>query len=96
MSGNISKNKSPQTFKTTLKKLKSWTVAPLPSTFEIEAVHPFGRTPIKAIFEGCSWDTSIWTASSGESMIALPKKIRGSFEVGDEVEISFVYDYDRF
>ena len=29
-------------------------------------------------------------------MIALPKKIRGSFEVGDEVEISFVYDYDRF
>ena len=31
---------TPHTFKTTLKKLQSWTVAPLPSTFEIEAVCP--------------------------------------------------------
>ena len=27
---------------------------------------------------------------------AVPKKVRGKFEVGDEVEISFVFDYDRF
>jgi hypothetical protein len=29
-------------------------------------------------------------------MIAVPKKVRGKFKAGDEVEISFVFDYDRF
>ena len=27
---------------------------------------------------------------------AVPKKVRGKFETGDELEISFVFDYDRF
>ena len=84
------------TFTTILQKLQSWTIARLPKKFVIEAVHPFGRTPVVATLNGKSWTTSLWTEKSGETMIAVPKKVRGKFEAGDEVEISFVFDYDRF
>ena len=84
------------TFTSTLQKLQSWTIAPLPKDFIIEAVHPFGRTPVIATINGRSWNTSLWTEKSGDTMIALPKKVRAKLEAGDEVEISFVYDYERF
>ena len=84
------------TFKSILVKLQSWTIAALPKHFVIEAVHPFGRTPVIAKLNGKEWKTSLWTEKSGETMIAVPKKVRGKLEVGDEVDISFVYDYERF
>ncbi|WP_295418275.1 DUF1905 domain-containing protein [Sulfurovum sp.] len=84
------------TFTSTLTKLQAWTIAPLPKSFVIEAVQPFGRTPVIATLNGKEWKTSLWTERSGETMIAVPKKVRGKLEEGDEVEISFVYDYERF
>jgi len=84
------------TFSSILIKFQSWTLATLPSRFEIEAVQSFGRTPVIAMFNDKEWSTSLWTLKSGETMIAVPKKVRGELVEGDEVEISFVYDYDRF
>ena len=83
-------------FKSVLVKLQTWTIAPLPKHFKIEAVHPFGRTPVIATLKEKCWRTSLWTEKNGETMIAVPKKIRGALGEGDEVEISFKYDYERF
>jgi len=84
------------TFVSTLRKLQSWTIAPLPKSFIIEAVQPFGRTPVITTINGKEWSTSLWTEKSGDTMIAVPKKVRGKLEEGDEVEIRFIYDYERF
>jgi len=84
------------TFTAVLKKFQTWRMAPLPKSFVIKAVQPFGRTPVIAILNGKEWITSLWTQKDGETTIAVPKKIRGTLDEGDEVEISFVYDYDRF
>lgn len=81
------------TFSSILTKLQSWTIAPLPKDFIIEAVHPFGRTPVIATLNSKSWSTSLWIEKSGETMIAVPKKVRGNLKEGDEVEIAFVYEY---
>jgi hypothetical protein len=83
-------------FTSILRKLQTWTIAPLPKSFIIEAVQSFGRTPVIATLNGKEWATSLWTEKSGETMIAVPKKVRGKLEEGDEVEISFIYDYERF
>lgn len=85
-----------QRFSAILKKLASWRVAPLPKAFVIEAVHPFGRTPVIATLNGKEWHTSLWTEKDGNTMIAIPKKVRGHLDEGDEVEVSFIYDYERF
>ena len=84
------------TFTSILTKLQTWYIAPLPKSMVIEAVHPFGRTPVIATLNDKEWQTSLWTEKSGETMIAVPKKVRGKLEEGDEVEIAFVFDYDRF
>jgi len=88
--------KQPYTFTTILHKLESWVVAPLPDGFEIEAVHPFGRTPVIATLGETSWKTSLWTDKEGGTMLPLPKKIRGKLREGDEVTLTFVYDEERF
>ncbi len=83
-------------FKSVLIQPNGWVFAPLPSSLKIEAVHPFGRTLIVATIDNNSWNTSIWTQKDGQSMIAIPKKIRGSLCKGDTVKIKFKFDYDRF
>lgn len=84
------------TFKTILIKAQTWVFAPLPDHIKIEAVHAFGRTPIIATFNNKTWSTSIWTEKSARSMISIPKKIRGLYMEGDEIELTFIFDYDRF
>ena len=83
-------------FKVKLQKLQSWTIAPLPKNFKIQAVHAFGRTPIIATTNKNTWSTSLWTEKSGITMIAIPKKVRAGIEAPSFIDISFVYDYDRF
>jgi hypothetical protein len=83
-------------FKSVLTKLESWFVAPLPEDIKIEAVHAFGRTPVIATVNDKTWSTSIWTERSGKTMIAVPKKVRDNLSKGDEVEITFLFDYERF
>ena len=90
------KNDEIHTFSAILTNLESWRVAPLPASFVIEAVQPFGRTPVIATLGEKSWSTSLWTSKEGETMIAVPKKIRGKLDAGDEVTIFFIYDYERF
>ncbi len=90
-----SENKS-HTFTSILTRLQSWHIAPLPKSMIIEAVQPFGRTPVVATLNGKEWQTSLWTEKSVETMIAVPKKVRGKLEEGDEVEITFEFDYERF
>ena len=73
----------------------SWTFIALPETLDFEATNAFGRTPIIAEIEGKSWSTSLWRESSGESYIAVPKKIRGSKGNGEQITISFYVDTKR-
>lgn len=84
------------TFKSTLIKLQSWYIAPLPNNIDIEAVHCFGRTPVIAKVNNKTWNTSIWTQKDGITMIAIPKKVRDKLIEGEEIEIHFEFDYDRF
>jgi len=86
---------TPYHFSAILYRLASWVVAPLPKEFEIEAVHPFGRTPVIATLGQKTWKTSLWTDKNGATMLPLPKKIRGNLKEGDEVTLSFVYDDER-
>lgn len=83
-------------FKSSLTKLQTWFVAPLPYDIKVEAVHAFGRTPVIATVNNKTWSTSLWTEKDGKTMIAIPKKVRGGLLEGDEVEIYFKFDYDRF
>lgn len=73
----------------------AWTFAKLPKSLDFEATEAFGRTPVIATFEGREWKTSLWREKSGDTLIALPKKIRNAKEEGDEVTITFVIDTDR-
>lgn len=84
------------TYKAILTKSQTWYFAYLPHSIKIEAVHAFGRTPIIATLDDKTWSTSVWTEKNGNSSIAIPKKIRGNLSEGDEVEITFIFDYDRF
>jgi len=59
------------TFNSILTKLQAWTIAPLPKDFMIEAVHPFGRTPVIATLNDKEWKTSLWTEKSAETMIGF-------------------------
>jgi len=46
-----------------------------------------GRTPVRATVDGQSWNTSVWRAKDGRSLLAIPKKVRGNKGDGDTVVV---------
>ena len=67
-----------------------WVFAPIPAEHAPPTTHPWGRTPVRATVDGKAWDTSVWRATGGGSVLAVPKRIRGAKDHGDEVVVELV------
>jgi hypothetical protein len=70
-----------------------WTFAPIPVEFAPPVTHPWGRTPVRAIVDGVSWETSVWrdTKTKG-ALLAVPARIRGGKRSGETVTVEFTFD----
>ncbi len=73
-----------------------WTFAPIPTSLAPPPTRPWGRTPVEAVVDGITWETSIWRDSkSGRSLLAVPIRVRGDKGHGDDVTITFAFDPDE-
>ena len=80
-------------FKSTLFRVPGkggWVFAPIPARHALPATHAWGRTPVRATVDGHSWNTSVWRAKDGRSLLAVPKKVRGNKDDGDIVVVELV------
>ena len=68
-----------------------WVFAPVPDEHAPSATLGWGRTPVRAIVDGASWDTSVWREKSGRTLLAVPKKIRGTKDHSDTVVVHLEY-----
>ena len=64
-----------------------WTFVTVPDRFAPPVTHGWGRTPVHATVDDQSWDTSVWRAKDGRTILAIPKWVRGDKEHGDKVRI---------
>jgi len=65
-----------------------WYFAPVPDEHAPPVTHAWGRTPVIATVDGQSWKTSVWRDKSEQTLLAVPKKIRGEKGDGDAVVVS--------
>jgi hypothetical protein len=80
-------------FKSTLFRVPGkggWVFAPIPARYAPPATHAWGRTPVRATVDGQTWNTSVWRAKDGRSLLAVPKKVRGKKDDGDTVVVELV------
>jgi hypothetical protein len=65
-----------------------WTFAPIPKRCAPPVTHGWGRTPVRATVDGVSWETSVWWDSkSKQTLLAVPKRVRGDKGNGDTVTV---------
>jgi hypothetical protein len=65
-----------------------WHFAPVPEEFAPAVTHGWGRTPVTATVDGHTWATSVWRdTKSGRTLLAVPKKFRGTKGTGDTVHV---------
>jgi hypothetical protein len=69
-----------------------WVFAPVPEEHAPRATHPWGRTPVRATVDDHTWDTSVWRGKDGRTLLAVPKKVRGSKDDGDQVVVRLEFD----
>lgn len=73
----------------------AWYFAIIPKSVAPPATRPWGRTPVTATVDDVTWETSLWRdTKSNRSLLAVPKKYRGSKGDGDAVTVTFVFDPD--
>ncbi len=72
-----------------------WTFAPVPSGEAPPVTHGWGRTPVVATVDGRTWPTSVWRDKKGQTLLPVPKTIRGGKGHGDEVTVSLVLRGDK-
>jgi Domain of unknown function (DUF1905) len=73
----------------------AWYFAIIPTSVAPPATRPWGRTPVTATVDEVTWETSVWRdTKSNRSLLAVPKKYRGSKGDGDQVTVTFVFDPD--
>ena len=68
-----------------------WTFALVPKEYAPRVTHGWGRTPVRATVDGTTWNTSVWREKSGRTLLAVPKKIRGTKDDGDIVHVRIEY-----
>ena len=69
-----------------------WTFAPVPKHYAPPVTDGWGRTPVLATVDGKSWATSVWWDSkSKRTLLAVPKRIRGTKGDGDEVRVQLAF-----
>jgi hypothetical protein len=60
----------------------------IPERHAPKPTHPWGRTPVVATVDGHTWTTSVWRAKDRDnSLLAVPKRIRGAKGDGDTVRV---------
>lgn len=70
-----------------------WTFAPIPKKLAPPVTRPWGRTPVCAVVDGISWDTSVWRDTKTDSvLLAVPMRVRGNKGAGDTVTVEFTFD----
>ena len=73
-----------------------WTFAPIPSRLAPPATRPWGRTPVRAVVDDVTWETSVWRdIKSGQSLLAVPARVRRGKGHGDAVTIAFTFAPDE-
>ena len=70
-----------------------WTFAPIPRTLAPPVTRPWGRTPVRAVVDGVSWNTSIWRdKKTNGALLAVPARVRRRKGSGDAVTVEFTFD----
>lgn len=82
-------------FASTLRRVPGeggWVFAPVPDEHAPTVTEGWGRTPVRAEVDGRAWETSVWRTKEGKTELAVPKRIRGAKDHGDEVHVRLEYD----
>src|SRR5688500_14816777 len=82
-------------FKSTLFRVPGkggWVFAPIPPRHAPPATHAWGRTPVRATVDGQSWNTSVWRAKDGRTLLPVPQRIRGTKGHGDQVRVRLEFN----
>ncbi|MDF1504449.1 DUF1905 domain-containing protein [Roseisolibacter sp. H3M3-2] len=69
-----------------------WTFAPVPEACAPRVTHGWGRTPVRATVDGVTWETSVWRDRSGETLLPIPRRVRGGRGDGDAVRVTLAFD----
>jgi hypothetical protein len=69
----------------------AWHFAEVPEKHAPLATHAWGRTPVVAVVDGHEWKTSVWREKSGRTLLAVPKRVRGSKTHGDSVTVKLTF-----
>lgn len=67
-----------------------WVFAVIPEEHALPVTHGWGRTPVVATVDGQRWETSVWRDQATRTLLAVPKRLRGGKDDGDEVEVTLV------
>ena len=73
----------------------AWYFAPVPDDLAPPVTEGWGRTPVTATVDGRTWETSVWRGKDGRTLLAVPKKIRGTKTDGDVVEVRIAFTGPR-
>ena len=69
-----------------------WHFAPVPEHFAPPSRYAWGRSPGRATVDGKTWNTSVWRdTKSHRTLLAVPKRIRGTKGDGDSVSVRLEY-----
>ena len=69
-----------------------WHFAPVPAAKAPSTRLGWGRSPVRATVDGTTWDTSVWWDSkSKRTLLAVPKKVRGTKGDGDRVHVTLEF-----
>jgi hypothetical protein len=69
-----------------------WVFAEVPAEHAPIVSFGWGRTPVRATVDGTSWNTSVWREKSGRTLLAVPKKVRGTKDHLDTVAVHLEYN----
>ena len=68
-----------------------WTFVPVPERHAPPVTHAWGRTPVRATVDAVTWRTSVWRGKGGETLLAVPRHVRGSKGHGDFVRVTLSF-----
>jgi hypothetical protein len=72
-----------------------WVFAAVPDEEAPDVHGAFGRVPVVATVDGRSWSTSVWWDKQAGWLLAVPVRIRGAKDDGDDVEVEINLDPSR-